>query len=82
MEINNFIKKLEAEFEEIPPGTLQPETHFRTLKDWGSMHALIVIALIDTEYGVTINGEELRSVATVSELFELTRKKKSTNAGI
>lgn len=82
MEITDFIKKLEAEFEEIPPGLLTPETHFRALKDWGSMHALIVIALIDTEYGVTINGEELRSVATVSELFELTRKKKSDHAGI
>lgn len=82
MEIKEFIKKLEAEFEEIAPGTLKPETNFREMKEWSSMHALIIIALIDTEYGVTVNGEELRAVSTVSQLFELTQKKRSSNASI
>lgn len=82
MDIREFIKKLESEFEEIPPGTLKPETNFRDMKEWSSMHALIIIALVDTEYGVTINGEELRSISTVSELFELTKKKRSTDASI
>lgn len=81
MEIADFISKIEAEFEEIAPGTLKPQSNFREMKEWSSMHALIIIALVDTEYGVTINGAELRIVSTVSELFELVIKKKNS-AGI
>lgn len=76
-DINDFIKKIEAEFEELEPGMLTPETKFRSLKDWGSMHALIFIALIDTDYGVSLSGEELRTVSTIQELFDLICKKKS-----
>ena len=75
-DINDFIKKIEAEFEEISPGTLKPETNFREMKDWSSMHALIIIALIDTEYGVSVNAEDMRSVSTIRELFDLISNKK------
>ena len=75
-DINDFIKKIEAEFEEISPGTLKPDTSFREMKDWSSMHALIIIALIDTEYGVSVNAEDMRSVSTIRELFDLISNKK------
>jgi acyl carrier protein len=71
MDINEFIQKLQAEFEDFPPGTLTPQTKINELEGWGSMHALIVIALIDTEYGVTLKGEELRTVQSVQELYDL-----------
>lgn len=77
IDINDFITKIEGEFEELEPGKLIPETDFRTFKDWGSMHALIIIALIDTEYGVSINGEELRAISTIRQLFDLISNKKS-----
>ena len=77
MDIGEFIKKLEREFEELRPGTLKPETSFRDLKEWSSMHALIIIALIDTEYDVTLTGEDLKSSNTVRELFNIVQQKKS-----
>ena len=77
MDINEFIKKLEPEFEELVAGTLKPETSFRELKEWNSMHALIIIALIDTEYGVTLEGEDLNSASTVQDLFTIVQRKKS-----
>jgi acyl carrier protein len=70
MEIDDFIKKLENEFEQIAPGSLKPETDFQELTDWDSMHALILIALIDTEYDVTLSGEDLLGSTTVSLLFQ------------
>lgn len=82
MEISEFIKKLEVEFEELTPGTLQPETNFRHLKEWSSMHALIIIAVVDTEYNVSLKGEELRAVSTISDLFDLVTKKKSAHGNI
>lgn len=75
MEINDFIKKLEGEFEDIPPGTLKPSTKITDIQGWGSMHALIVIALMDTEYGVTLKGEDLRSVQSVQELFDMVKSR-------
>jgi acyl carrier protein len=82
MKIKEFIEKIEAEFEEIKPGTIMPETGFRELDLWSSMHALIIIALIDTEYEVVINGEELRSVSTIQQLFDLVKNKKNKDGNI
>lgn len=71
MDINEFILKLQGEFEDIPAGFLKPETKITDIEGWGSMHALIVIALIDTEYGVTLKGDELRKVQSVQELYDM-----------
>lgn len=76
MEIKEFIEKLEVEFEELEPGTLQENTDFRELEEWSSMHALIIIALIDTEYDVVINGQDLSKINTVKELFDLVKARK------
>jgi len=71
IDINELISKIEIEFETLEPGTLKPESSFRELKEWSSMHALILIALVDTEYAVTLNGSDLRSITTVKDLHIL-----------
>ncbi len=71
MNITKFILVLETEFEEIEPGTLKPDTNFRDLDEWSSMHALIIIALIDTDFNVSITGEDLSNIETVSQLFDI-----------
>jgi len=77
MNIESFIEKLAAEFEEVEPDTLKPDTNFRDLDDWSSMYALIVIALIDTEYDVRIKGEDLSKIETVQELYDLVENRKN-----
>ncbi|PCJ86717.1 MAG: acyl carrier protein [Flavobacteriales bacterium] len=76
MDINNFIKELEEEFEEVEANSLKPETSFRDLPEWSSMHALIVIALVDIQYDVLLTGNDLRSCETISDLFTLIKKKR------
>lgn len=71
IDINDLISKIEVEFETLEPGTLKPQSSFRELKDWSSMHALILIALVDTEYNVTLNGNDLRNLTTVTDLHAL-----------
>ena len=71
MNITKFILVLETEFEELEPGTLEPDTNFRDLDEWSSMHALIIIALIDTDFNVSITGEDLSNIETVSQLFDI-----------
>ncbi len=75
MDIQEFINKIETEIEEFTPGTLNPETNPRDLEQWSSMHALILIALIDSEYNVTINGEELVKCITINDLYNLVQSK-------
>lgn len=77
MDIHEFIQKFEAEFEDIPRGTVTPSTKIGDIDGWGSMHALIVVALADTEYNVTIKGEELKKVQSIQELFDLIQRKKA-----
>lgn len=71
IDINDLIAKIEVEFETLEPGTLKPQSSFRELKDWSSMHALILIALVDTEYNVSLNGNDLRNLTTVTDLHAL-----------
>jgi acyl carrier protein len=76
MTVEEFTRRLEMEFEDLEPGTLIPEMNYRDIPEFSSMHALILIALIDSEYDVLLNGEDLKSVNTISELFYLIQTKK------
>lgn len=71
MSIEEFTKKLEAEFEDIEPGSISPKTTYRSIKGWSSMHALIIIAFIDSEFNIILNGSDLKSTETISDLYNL-----------
>ena len=75
MEIDACIQQIEEEIEEFEPGMLQPDTNYRDIEDWSSMHALIIIALADTEYDVTITGADLRTCDTVRDLYNLVKSR-------
>ena len=77
MNVEEFAKKLEAEFDDAEPGSIQPDTDYRTIKGWSSMHALIIIAFVDINYDVTLNGAELKNTNTIRDLFNLVQQKKS-----
>jgi len=76
MTIEDFIAKIEDAIDELEPGTLTPNTDYNEMELFGSMHALILIALFNTEYDVTVTGDELRSCQTVRELFSLVQSKR------
>jgi acyl carrier protein len=69
--VQELIAKIEHEIEELPQGALQPDTNFRQLPEWSSMHALIIIALAETEYNVTLSGNDLRSCVTIADLHSI-----------
>ena len=71
MKIEDFIDKLEAEFEDIEKGTLKPGSVFREVFEWSSINALILIALVKTEYDVTINAEDIANSKTIEDLFRI-----------
>jgi acyl carrier protein len=75
MDIQEFTRNLEAEFEDVEPGSTGPDTVFRSIKGWSSMHALIIIAFVDTNYNVLLNGSDIKSAQTIRDLFNITLEK-------
>jgi len=75
MNAEDFIKKIEAEFEDLQPGKLKPESNFREVFEWNSVNTLILIALVNTEYNVVITAADLRSAKTVNDLYKIIQKR-------
>ena len=44
---------------------------------WSSMHALLIMALAESEYDISISGEELRNSKTLGDLYNLFESKVS-----
>lgn len=71
MRIEDFIAHLEEEYEDIPGRTLKPGSIFREVFEWSSINALILIALVKTEYDVTINAEDIAKSKTIEDLYKI-----------
>ena len=75
MRVEEFTQKFADCFYQTDPLTIKADTEFRKLEEWGSMMALIVIAMIDSEAGKTITAEDLKRANTVTDLFEIVNNK-------
>ena len=71
MVIQDFIKKLEEEFEDIQPGALQPDSNIKDHFTWDSINALVFIAMVNVEYDVALNADDLQNSNTVREVYDL-----------
>lgn len=75
MEISNFIHNLSELFEDTDTSGFNSETRFKDVDEWSSIIALSVIAMIDEEYDVIINGDDIRKANTIGELFSTVTSK-------
>jgi acyl carrier protein len=71
MNIDNFIKQIEDEFDDLTPGILKPDSKFREVFEWNSINALILIAMVKTEYDVTISADDLIQSKTVNDIYSI-----------
>lgn len=74
--VNEFTKLLEEEFDDIEEGTLKPETSYRNIPNFSSMYALIIIAFIDNQFDVLLTGEDLKKAETIADLYNIVKSKK------
>ena len=77
MGIEQFIKHIEAEFDDLKPGVLKPESNFREVFEWNSINALILIAMVKTEYEVTLTADDLIKSKTVKDIYSLVENRVS-----
>lgn len=71
MEMNDFLKKFAEQLDEVSFEDLTPQTEFRKLDEWTSLTALIVITMIDEEYGITITGDDMVKSVTIADLYNI-----------
>lgn len=71
MEIQKFIENFAAQFDEVEPNSLNPETKFRDIEEWSSLMALSFIAMVDEEYKVKVKGDDIRNSKTIKDLYNI-----------
>jgi acyl carrier protein len=72
--MEKFIELFAEQFDELHTA-LTPETRFRELEEWSSLVALLVITMVDEEYGIVLPPEEMRQTQTIQELYDLVQSK-------
>lgn len=75
MEIKEFIKNFAEQFDDTEQNEFKPETVFHELDEYTSLIALSIISMVDEEYGVTLNANEMSSAVTIEDLFNTVKSK-------
>ena len=73
--IDKFIDQIVEEFPDIERDNLQPDMKFKDHVEWDSINALVLIAMINVEYDVTINADELINAETINDVFNVIKGK-------
>ncbi len=73
--IEEFISKVEDEFDDMESGKLGPGSVLQEHFTWDSINALIFIAHVNVEYDVVITADDLINAQTIQELYDLVTTK-------
>lgn len=66
--MNDFIENFKKQFEDENI-VVKPNTVFRDLDGWDSLTSLMVVAMFDEIYNVSINSDHLQSATTIKDLY-------------
>lgn len=74
--MQNFIEQfvMAVDFQTQVP--VEATTPLDSLPEWDSLAALGVIVMCDTEYGVSITGDDLKECVTVGDILSRVNAKK------
>ena len=73
MNIKDFIENFANQFDDTDASELKEDTVYKELDEWSSLIALSVIAMVDEEYNVTLNGDDIRKTSTIEDLYNLVK---------
>lgn len=75
MVIKKFIEHFAEQFDDTELSEFKPETVFHELDEYSSLIALSIISMVDEEYGVTLNANDMSSAVTIEDLFNTVKAK-------
>lgn len=73
--MKTFIANFADQFDDTELSVFVEDTRFRDLDEWSSLVGLAVLNMIAKKYDVRLTPEELKSVDTIAELFNLVSAK-------
>ena len=73
--LDGLITKLQEEMDELDLSELAPDTEIRKIEGWTSLHGLIIMALVSTEYGLELSAKQIQAIHTVEELHRTIKEK-------
>jgi len=76
-DVSAFLKQFVVAVDFQKPVPLTADTTLDSLPEWDSLAALGVIVMCDSDYGVTITGDDLRACITVGDIFAKVAQKKA-----
>lgn len=56
---------------ELPAGSVNAETRVDSIGEWDSLGWLNILSLLEERYGVMLEAQEIRRIATAGELYDL-----------
>lgn len=74
MDIKEFVQNFAEQFDETDAAVFTPELAFRELEEWSSFLALGIMAMIKSEYDVSITADEMRGANTIQELYDTVKQ--------
>jgi acyl carrier protein len=73
--IETFINMFANQFDETDQALFNSQTVFKDFDEWNSLIALSIIVMVDQEFSVKIDGDDIRSTDTIEELYKIIMKK-------
>lgn len=74
--LDAFVEQFVVAVDFQNPVPVAGDTRLADLPEWDSLAALGVIVMCDTEYGVTITGNDLKNCVTVGDILVRVHAKK------
>lgn len=68
MDKNDFFLRLQEDLE--LDKDVNGETNFKDLDEWDSMAAMVLIGLVNEEFSITLNSDDIENITTVNSLIE------------
>ncbi|MBG0859633.1 MAG: acyl carrier protein [Bacteroidales bacterium] len=69
MDLNDFTEQIKLQFLEEDQPKVTSEIDFRKLSTWDSLTGMAIIAIIESEYGVTIPVDDFKEMRNILDLF-------------
>ncbi len=75
MDIDVFIKKIEQEFDDIPPGTLNQDSAFKEALNWNSINSVVLSVMIEFEYKIMMSSDDFKRLTSIKQLADFIEQK-------
>ena len=74
--LDEFVALFAEQFDDTDASEIKADTVFHDLDEWSSLIGLSVIAMIDEEFEVAVNANDMVSSVTVEDLYKKVQAKK------